>query len=99
MVSQNKSLTPVEIAFDKGKKLTTWDRPFASFSRVFSLRVGNPWRLCNKLFGVGIYNSKVHLQSTGGRTAQVIARGESVSSSRAEEVLMVVKLSLHQHQT
>ena len=50
------------------------------------------------LFGVGIYNSKVHLQSTGGRTAQVIARGESVSSSRAEEVLMVVKPSLHQHQ-
>ena len=99
MVSLNKSLTPIEIAFDKGKRLTTWDMAFASFSRVFSLRVGNPWRLYSKLFGVGIYNSKVHLQSIGGRTAQVIARGESGSSSRAEEVLMVVKLSLHQHQT
>ena len=41
------------------------------------------------LYDVGIYNSKVHLQSIGRRTAQMIAKGESVSNSRAKEIFRV----------
>ena len=49
------------------------------------------------LFVVGIYNSKVNLQSIGSRTAQVIAKGETVANSRAQETLRVINLSLYQH--
>ena len=44
-------------------------------------------------FGVGIYKFKVQFQSIGGRTAQVIVKGETVVNSRAEGTLGVVNLT------